>query len=439
MPTPPPPVPWRPTSAHVRACVGGAALALAATWLRRPDLLVLASPLLVVALWSALSRPGSAPQVDTRVAPRTVREGEAVRWTAALQPVPGLEQATAKLAAGDFQQVDPPTRTVTVAAPGAPASDALPLTLAVRSTRWGRRTVGPAVVVAHSPWGAFRWGAHEVEPVGLSTLPVPTRFDTAALMPHPNGLVGLNRSSRPGDGSEFASIRPFQLGDRLRRIHWPVSLRTGSLHVTSSWADQDSHVLLIVDALNDLGPSEGLEGAASSLDTTVRAAGAMAEHYLHRGDRVSLRVLGSTGTTRVPAATGKHHLRRVLDALASIEVASRLEDDPRHAMTGVSAGTVVVLLSPLVSPVALSHAVTLARRGLTVIVIDTLPDGLTGDDPKEPFAGIAWRVRLLERRRELQRVQAVGVPVVAWQGPGSLDQVLRDVTRRAAAPRMAQR
>jgi len=89
--------------------------------------------------------------------------------------------------------------------------------------------------------------------------------------------------------------------------------------------------------------------------------------------------------------------------------------------------------------VALSHAVTLARRGLTVIVIDTLPEGLTGDDPQEPFAGIAWRVRLLERRRELERVQAVGVPVVAWQGPGSLDQVLRDVTRRAAAPRMAQR
>ena len=33
---------------------------------------------------------------------------------------------------------------------------------------------------------------------------------------------------------KFASIRPFQAGDRLRRIHWPRSLRSGALHVTST-------------------------------------------------------------------------------------------------------------------------------------------------------------------------------------------------------------
>ena len=30
----------------------------------------------------------------------------------------------------------------------------------------------------------------------------------------------------------------------------------------------------------------------------------------------------------------------------------------------------------------------------------------------------------------------IGVPVVQWAGTGSLDQVLRDVTRLAAAPRV---
>ena len=31
------------------------------------------------------------------------------------------------------------------------------------------------------------------------------------------------------------------------------------------------------------------------------------------------------------------------------------------------------------------------------------------------------------------------IPVVEWRGPGSLDQVIRDVSRRAAAPRMVVR
>ena len=36
----------------------------------------------------------------------------------------------------------------------------------------------------------------------------------------------------------------------------------------------------------------------------------------------------------------------------------------------------VVLLSPLVSPVAPQQAVALVRHGLTVVVIDTLPTNL---------------------------------------------------------------
>jgi len=58
-------------------------------------------------------------------------------------------------------------------------------------------------------------------------------------------------------------------------------LRAGELYVTSTWADQDSRVMLLVDAHNDLGESGGLGREASSLDVTVRAAAAMAEHYLH--------------------------------------------------------------------------------------------------------------------------------------------------------------
>ena len=39
----------------------------------------------------------------------------------------------------------------------------------------------------------------------------------------------------------------------------------------------------------------------------------------------------------------------------------------------------------------------------------------------------------------VEQVEALGVPVVPWRGPGSLDHVLQQVARRGRAPRMAQR
>jgi hypothetical protein len=128
----------------------------------------------------------------------------------------------------------------------------------------------------------------------------------------------------------------------------------------------------------------------------------------------------------------------VLDALAAIEPATATRDDLRLHL-GLTDGSLVVMLSPLVSSAALERAITLAGRGIGVVVVDTLPDGITDHDPGDPFRALAWRIRLLERARELRAVQAAGVPVVRWRGPGSLDQVLRDLARRRRAPRMVRR
>jgi hypothetical protein len=90
----------------------------------------------------------------------------------------------------------------------------------------------------------------------------------------------------------------------------------------------------------------------------------------------------------------------------------------------------VVVLSPLVSAAALQRSFEMARHGHSVVVIDTLPPDVTRNDFTDPRDQIAWRIRLLERQRELRRVQEVGVPVVPWRGAGSLDVVLREISRR---------
>jgi hypothetical protein len=141
---------------------------------------------------------------------------------------------------------------------------------------------------------------------------------------------------------------------------------------------------------------------------------------------------------RVPPATGRLHLRRVLEALAAVEPATSIDDDERRPL-GADHGALVVLLSPLVSASVLRRAVALARQGVAVLVIDTLPDGVADVDPSDPFRVLAWRIRLLERARELRVVREAGVPIEPWRGPGSLDQVLRDLARRRSAPRVLRR
>nr|WP_246304176.1 DUF58 domain-containing protein [Nocardioides thalensis] len=260
----------------------------------------------------------------------------------------------------------------------------------------------------------------------------------AAPAPHPRGLVGPERAARTGEGTEFAKVRPFAPGDRLRRIHWPVSARTGRLHVTATYADEDAHVAILVDAVNDVGESAGLGGVHSSMDLAVRAAAVLAEHFLHRGDRVGVRVFGAWGVSVVPAATGGTQLRRILDSLALIEPGTARGEAPLAARQGLRAGTLALLLSPLIDPAATQQVAILNRAGIDVVVIDTLPPGVGVEGGTTP-AALAWRLRMLQRRVEMDRLAALGVPFVPWAGAHSLDRVLRDLSQRSAVPRLVPR
>jgi uncharacterized protein (DUF58 family) len=317
--------------------------------------------------------------------------------------------------------------------------------------------LGPAVVGVSGPFGAFRWAPDVVTTPPVATVPLPDHFDARVPVPRPDGLVGQNRSHHPGDGGEFADIRPFRFGDRLRRVHWPVSVRTGELHVTSTWADQDSEVLILVDAMHDIGVSQGAGGRSTSLDNAVRAAGAIAEHYLRTGDRVGLQVLGARELPALDSAAGRQHLRRVLDTLARTRSADGSVADEKRLRTQlrrrVPTGALVVVLTPAISREVLGHALALSRRGTSVVAVDTLPPEVARPDvdlalldtvipeaaDAPEAAALAWRLRLLERAHEMRRAREAGVPIVPWSGPGTLDLVLRDLGRRSRAPRVVTR
>lgn len=425
---------WRPTAALTRAALVSTTFAGFAVVVGRPDLIVLATPFLVHAAAVVVRRPTRSPRAGSGLEHTAVREGEGTTAVTRLDEADDVEHAVLSLTRGPWIAMRPPAGVVGAAAT-TPVSS-IELAVPTVSLRWGRRAVGGGAVAATGPWAGRVWGPHPVLPSMLSTLPMPGVFDSRAPVPHPIGLVGTHQARRPGEGSEFASIRPFAPGDRLRRVQWRVSLRTGALHVTSTVAEEDSSVLLVVDSGIEVGVSGGLGGTATSLDVAVRAAGAVAEHYLHRGDRVGVRVLGSTTHNAVPFGGGRRHLRRVLDTLARIVPGEHRDTDPARMRFRVPAGSVVVILSPMLSDQAVGVTRTLAQRGLNLVVVDTLPPDVGIHDARRR---LAWRMRLLERESLLLRVSRAGVPVVPWRGPGTLDDVLRGLGRRAMRPRLAAR
>jgi uncharacterized protein (DUF58 family) len=276
----------------------------------------------------------------------------------------------------------------------------------------------------------------------VRVLPTTAPYDSRAEVPQPLGLVGAHRSQRAGSGTELSGIRQFQPGDRLRRINWPVSLRTRTLHVVTTRAEEDTGVLLVVDAIADHGVSGGVDGAPSSLDLSVRAAAAIAEHHVRAGDRVALRVVGR-GHEQVRYGAGARHLRRIQDQLATVRTGDVGDPESGVLQLGVTGGAVVVVLSPMLAESVATVAATLTRRGVAVLVVDTLPPDAqapaVGDTGDATLVALAWRMRRIERSVVLERLAALGCPVVPWRGPGTVDDVMHRLARRAQLPRVVAR
>lgn len=427
---------WRATGALGRAA-SLAALGLAlAVLFGDPVVLVVSSPFLLLAALGLLHRPRTAPRIASHLDHHTLHEGQGTSSPLFIDDLAGVEHV-ARLASSVPYVAMHPAHGRLGGLIGAELS--LP-PMEISPRRWGRRLLGEENVALTSAWSGFRWGPVLLAGTQLQVLPLTAPYDSRAEAPQPLGLVGAHRSRRLGDGSEFAGIRRFQTGDRMRRINWRVSLRSDALHVVTARAEEDSGVLLVVDALADHGRSGGVDGAASSLDVTVRAASALAEHHTHAGDRVGLRVVGPLGET-VGYGAGRRHLRMMLGKLSRLQVGG-LREGHGELSFGAGAGTVVIVLSPMLSPDVGTATATLLRRGLPVMVVDTLPPDaspsvIEGTDPR--VADLAWRMRRIERDQVLAKLASMGCPVVTWRGPGTVDEVMRRLARRAQLPQVRLR
>jgi uncharacterized protein (DUF58 family) len=429
---------WVPTRAFGRAILVTGLLVFAAMLTGRYDLVVIAAPFALGTVLSLRRRPALLPLPSLATPTPEVAEGDEIglRVSVANPDPVSLDLVLFRVRLPRWVQVrhgDHP-----YAAPVAAGSVA-EVDLTGKALRWGRHPVGPVAVHGVACDGLFVSAPVSCESLPLKAYPVTEPFQADEAMPRAAGLVGQHRSRRLGEGGELAGVREFAPGDRLRRIDWRVTLRTRRVHVVSTLSDRDAEVVLLLDVLHEAGVSGGTGGAASVLDTTVRAAAGIAEHYLHRGDRVSMLEYGFRAR-RLRPATGRRQYLTVLEWLLDVQPTGGAYEPSAGAFGThlLSANALVIVMTPLIDQRSAAMVARLARSGRFVVAVDTLPPDLRPPTPGD-WGPLAYRLWRMSRENVLGQLREHGVPVVAWAGAGSLDQVLRDVARMAAAPKAIRR
>jgi uncharacterized protein (DUF58 family) len=294
--------------------------------------------------------------------------------------------------------------------------------------RWGGFVV-PAGILVREPFGLREWNTAVYPPLQLRVHP---RIEPLRHPPRPmrtQASVGSDTSRTAGEGLEFADLRPYQDGDRLRRVNWRVSARRGTLHTNLHHPERNADVVVFLDSFAE---------SPVSLDLAVRAASALATAYLDGRDRVG--VVGFGGVLRwVLPSTGRAQTFRVLDSLIDTEVVTSyawrdVEVIPTRTLPP---GALVLALTPLADDRALAALAALRARGFDLAVVDVSATGRTAAAPGE-LGDLAHRLWVLRHEGLRARYRRLGVPVVEWDGlaplAGSLAQ-LREARRYARTVR----
>jgi uncharacterized protein (DUF58 family) len=407
----------------------GAAGLLAGLALGRVEPVVLGAPFLIaVLLGLALAE---SPRLAARVSLDRDRLVEGEEMTAQIElhsvrPLAWLEVGL-ELPLG-IEVVGSPARQVLAVPAGGRA-----LEVRLRAVRWGAYGVGALSLSSRDPLGFFVLRSRVSDEVTVRVYPRAERLRASLRPARTQALAGNEVSRLRGEGIEFADIRPFVPGDRVRAINWRVSARRQQLHVNQLHPERNADVIIFLDAF-----AEAREAGISTLDLAVRGAVAIASHYLRRRDRIGLISFGGTLRWLRPAM-GAQQLYRVVDSLLDTEVLlsyawKGLEVIPTRILPP---GSLVVALTPLLDERTVTALLDLRGRGHDLSIVEVALEDFVRPGQRE-VDRLAYRLWQLDREALRSRYQHLGVPVATWRRDQPLQAALEEVRSFRRSSRLAR-
>ena len=408
------------------ALAGAGLIAALATG--RPELALIAVPFLVFA--GAGLVLAQEPHVTAEVEPDRVRLLEGEELTAVVRvrndgPEP-LEVEVEPLRTDQLAV----TRAGSVAVRVGARSDT-EVAFSVRPQRWGAHAIGPVAVRTRDALGVTSWEGRLGERVDLRAFPREERLRELVAPLRTQPFLGAHVARARAEGIEFADIRPFHVGDRVRQVNWRATARRGSLQVNQRHPEHSSDVVLLLDTFEEARAED-----SGTLDSAVRTAASLARAHLGRRDRVGVVDFGGTLHWLEPAF-GTTQLYRIVDALLSSNIAfsyawRNVDSLPQRVLPP---GALILVISPLLDERSIALVTELRTRGcdLTVIEVSPLDHVSPGPTAADAVAYELWR---LQREALRARLQALGIGVAVWEPDGTLGPALEEVNafRRSARP-----
>ncbi len=246
----------------------------------------------------------------------------------------------------------PPTlgRPARLVVSGVPAHGAQQVAYTVLPQTRGRYRIGPLTIDVSDPFALTR---QRVELDELDELLVTPEIEDLVSAPDPGfgpswGATRARQLFRTGE--EYYTMRQYQQGDDLRRIHWPSVARTGDLMIRQDESSRRASGLVFLD---NRGHSLG-QSHSPAFERAVSVAATLGMLLSQRG--FALRI----GTAESPPAPVSEE--RFLDALAGISHAPARSVGPSlaHLRTAASGDTSLVYVA---APPAPGELTSLIRAG----------------------------------------------------------------------------
>jgi uncharacterized protein (DUF58 family) len=264
----------------------------------------------------------------------------------------------------------------------------------------GRYPIESAKGLLEDPFGLER--VEIALPAGESVLVYPRLVDLDSLFSDSGAraLEGRRLLLRRPTGFDLHSVRDYEQGESLRRVHWPSTAKRGHLMVKELEDAPRDETAVLLD-----GDEAAVVGRApdNTFELQVQAAGSILKAHASRGRRAALIVnCASRAYQRVHSFDGDW--TRALEVLAAVEpdgpapLAAMLADEAGPAARALELTVVTANLTPRLAE-RLAQRV-FQRHAATLVYVD--PASFAEIPDRELDAGVAAQILRLER---------AGVPV----------------------------
>jgi len=356
------------------------------------------------------------------------------------RPEPGEEVEVTVTITNDSEQAVPDLRLVDGVPESLAVTDSSPrIGTALRAgesqsytysvtARRGIHTFGPATLIARDLTSANEQERQLYTETTLTCIP-PLRPipEPVPLRAQATREVGRIETATSGDGVEFYATREYQPGDPMSRIDWNRRARTGELTTVEFRNERSASVVIVVDTREEAYVSPE-PYAHHAVDRAVDAAGQLFVTLADSGDRVGITALGDNSCWLAPGS-GVDHRDSARELLATHPAFSPVPRVTRSVVIRhrnrlrkrLSAGTQVIVLTPLCDEFGSQFARRLDERGYPVTVISLNPTA--NQTTAQRFAKVSRRLRVSNLRSN-------GIPVIDWAWDDSITATLARFNER---------